>query len=300
MRAGGATGQLRRASNRAWREMTVRVPPVSWAVTQRQSRRVRAYRDRLVPLPPHQRHLLDEVASSGVAVTTLDSLEFSDIASLQEPLERLAGRLAQRPPAQPSPLCASRAELLEEISVWQWGLRDELLDLVEGYLQLPARYYGPEVRRELADGRQNETRQWHLDVEDHRVFRLLVWVCDVGPRGGAFEWIPRELTRATARELRYVSGYRTEGQMARVVPRARWKSAAGPRWTSVFADTHSVFHRAGTPLDHDRYSVMFTWTSRWPVKSTPTPPFTAHEAARIRRGLSERQLACLEPALLAV
>jgi hypothetical protein len=298
-RVEAATGVIERAANRAWRELTARARPLGWAVDRRHDQKVHAYRGQLAPLPSAQLNLLQDIAVTGVAVTNLDALGLSGVGSLKEPLERLARTLAERDPTAPCTLLPTAPELLAAASVWQWGLREDVLDFVEGYLRLPARYYGPEVRRERADGLQNEVRQWHLDVEDHRVFRLLVWISDVGPTGGAFEWIPREMTRSTARELGYVSGYRTESQMANVVPRSQWRNAAGPRWTTVLADTHSVFHRAGTPEEDDRYSVMFTWTSRWPVKTTPTRRLTLRETAKLQEGLNGRQLARLAPPLLA-
>lgn len=300
-RAVSVTGELKRAGNRAWREMVARVPPVGWAVDRRYSRRLHAFSGQLVvPLPPLQRRLLEDIACNGVAITDLDTLGLSGTASLKQPLERLAADLGARVPStQPYPLCASRAELLEEIGVWQWGLREDVLDLVEGYLQLPARYYGPEVRREVADGQQKAIRHWHLDAEDHRVLRMLVWIYEVGPEGGAFEWIPRDRTSAITREMRYVSGWRSESQMVDVAPRELWRRADGPRWTAVLADTHGVFHRAGTPRHSDRYSVTFTWTSRWPLKTHPIKRFTAGETAKVQQGLNRRQLACLPPELLA-
>lgn len=298
---GHVIGDLKRAGNRAWREVVARVPPVGRAVDRRYSRRLRAYHDQLVvPLLPPRRQILEDVARDGIAISDLDTLGLSGTASLKLPLERLAKGLAARDPAtEPYPICSNRDELLDEIGVWQWGLHEDVLDLVESYLQLPARYYGPEVRREVADGQQKAIRQWHLDAEDHRVLRMLVWIYDVGPEGGAFEWIPCDRTSSITHEMHYVSGWRTEGQMVDVAPRELWRRADGPRWTVVLADTHSVFHRAGTPRDSDRYSVTFTWTSRWPLKTHPVKRFTAAETAKVQEGLNERQLASLAPEMMA-
>lgn len=302
-RAASGTWALKRAGNRAWREVVAKVP----AVDRRHSRRLRAYRDQLAPLPPVQHRLVEDLVRNGVTIVDLDSLGLSGTAALKEPLERLVQGLGARVPStEPHSLCAGRVELLDEIGLWQWGLREDVLNLVERYLQLPARYYGPDVRREVADGQQWGVRQWHRDTEDHRVLRMLVWIHDVGPMGGAFEWIPPDLTVAAARELGYVSGWRatgglrwTERQMANVVSREQWRRADGPRWTAVFADTNSVFHRAGTPRYKDRYSVTFTWTSRWPLKTHPTKRFTPAETAKVQQGLNSRQLAALPPELLA-
>jgi hypothetical protein len=115
---------------------------------------------------------------------------------------------------------------------------------------------------------------------------------------GAFEWIPRELTESTTSALDYVSGFRKDREVAQVVDPSRWQRAEGPRWTAVLADTRNVFHRAGTPRHNDRYSLTFTWTSRWPFKTYPVDPYTTEQAAKIRSGLNARQLSCLPPTLL--
>src|SRR5262249_8125179 len=116
-RAEIVTGELKRVSNRAWREVVARVPPVGRAVDRRYGRRLRASREQLhAPLPPRQRRLLDDVARNGIAITDLDTLGLSGTASLKQPLERLAAGLAERNPStEPYPLCSNRAELLDEI-----------------------------------------------------------------------------------------------------------------------------------------------------------------------------------------
>jgi hypothetical protein len=148
------------------------------------------------------------------------------------------------------------------------------------------------VRRESADGRCYGARQWHRDIEDHRMFKILIWLDDVGPGDGAFEWIPSWLTEDINTELHYVSGMRTEREMD------QWPhySAEGPCWTTVLADTGNVFHRAGIPHHRDRYSLTFVWTSRHPIKIYNNGErLNAEQAARFTSGLNARQVASLPP-----
>jgi hypothetical protein len=188
--------------------------------------------------------------------------------------------------------------VLADSYIWQWGLQDRVLDLVENFIGLPVRYYGAHVRREVADGECADTRQWHRDIEDHRVLKMLVWINDVGLDGGPFEFLPRKWTDSAIRELGYVSGFVGDDDLARVVPRTEWRAADGPRWTAVLGDTAGILHRARPPTKQDRYSVTFSWTSRRPITTIPAEPFTPDQAARIRRYLTPRQLACLPRALV--
>ena len=134
---------------------------------------------------------MSQVGCDGAIVTTLNELDLSGVDVLKDSLGALAARLA----AHDATDRLGRDDLVET-GVWQWGLRADVIALVEGYLGLPARYCEPEVRRERADGREDTVRQWHRDPEDHRMFKMLIWLDDVGPAGGAFEWLPRPYTEA--------------------------------------------------------------------------------------------------------
>ena len=192
----------------------------------------------------------------------------------------------------------SADQLLEDPVVWRWGLDERLLDIVENYIGLPVRYYGANVRREVADGTLADTRQWHVDIEDQRMMKILIWLDDVAEDGGPFEYVSLPHTRQAVRSLRYVSGFVGDAEMAGVVDRDNWRTATGPRWTAVVCDTAAVFHRAQPPVGRDRYSVTFSWTSRSPITTIAAEPFTEEQCRRVRAGLTARQLECLAPSVI--
>ena len=236
---------------------------------------------------------MERVGAEGVVVTTLEALHLPAGDQLRSGLDKLADTLAHRPRGDAGTFRPNRQELLEDIEVWQWGLQEPLLDMVENYIGIPVRYYGADVRCEVADGAVRDVRQWHRDIEDHRMLKILLWLNDVDATGGPFEYISRDRTEMITRSLRYVSGFVPDRAMEHVVARRGWKQAVGARWTAVVADTSSVFHRAMPPKSADRYSVTFTWTSRRPIKTMPADPMSPDHATRIRRDLNLRQLACL-------
>lgn len=215
-------------------------------------------------------------------------------------LERLTSLLAADTSPRTSTIRPPQTELLSDVRLWRWGLDDELLDVAENYLGQPARYYGADVRREVADGRPaHDVRQWHRDIEDHRVFKILVWLNDVGPDGGPFAHVSADGSQDAARQLRYVSGFVSDDAMRAVVPESAWHLCTGPRWTAVMPDTARLFHRATPPVREDRYSVTFTWTSRHPVRTMPAPTVLSEEQIdQIKEGLAPRQLAGLPRAFM--
>ena len=220
-----------------------------------------------------------------VAVTSLDELALSGVESVKATLDRLVTQLAGTDPGAESAIRPSHEQLFEDVELWRLGLNRRLLDIAENYIGLPVRYYGGAMYREVADGKALGTRQWHRDIEDHRVFKILIWLNDVGPRGGAFQYIPKPESDDAVNRLKYVAGFVTDDQMTMIVPEEEWVKATGPRWTAVMADPARILHRASPAEDRDRYSITFTWTSRHPIKTMPpAEPFSASDAAESEPG----------------
>ncbi|MET0698660.1 MAG: hypothetical protein ABWY93_03255 [Mycobacterium sp.] len=272
------------------------MPPVRLLAEERRAHRLRQHAPQLPTLSADDQQIATTIRNDGVHLTTLDALALPGTAHLKVLLEQLVNELAAMP-STASTLRPSRDRMLLDPALWHFGLSDRMLDIAETYLGLPARYYGADVRREVADGAQHDVRQWHRDVEDYRVLKILVWLNDVDTDGGPFAYIPRPRSRELGEILYYVGGFVSDDRMREIEREHRWKLAAGPKWTVVMPDTAQVFHRATPPQVRDRYSVTFTWTSRHPIRTNPKEPFTREQASRIRNGLSSRQLDCLPRAL---
>ena len=282
-----------RMVSRAKREAIARVPPIRTMVERRHQRRVQDYAASLPTLPDARRELMADVRRDGIRLATLDELGLPGSDRLWTGLAALKEKLAARPDTGHDTALLSLDEVLAEPGVWQWGLSEELLDMVEVHLGLPARYYGADLRLERATARAVGVRQWHRDLEDHRMFKILIWLNDVGPDGGPFEYVDRAHTDRLTRSLGYVSGFVSDEDMERQVPRSQWRQATGPTGTCLLTDTRSLFHRAMPPRREDRYSVTFTFTSRRPVTTLPKQPATARQRELALAGLNARQRACL-------
>jgi hypothetical protein len=189
--------------------------------------------------------------------------------------------------------------LMDFPEIYMWGLSPELLDLVENHIGLPIRYHGADLRREIADGKLNDVRQWHIDAEDHRMFKIILYLNDVQPGGGPFQYLPRALTIQTARRLRYGSGFVSDDAMSTVLPTSRWTECLATANSAVMADTCKVFHRAQPPRTADRYSITFSWTSTSAVKTYATMPLSDPAVSYILAHTTERQRACLPTLHLA-
>lgn len=178
---------------------------------------------------------------------------------------------------------------------YRLGLSRAILDLAEACLGLDCLYLGATLKRERADGRISGTRQWHLDIEDEKLFRILLYLAPVAPEDGPFEFFPRTISQAIRTALHYRGGYIDDRRMASVAPMGLLQQCTGKAGDAVIFDGAGVFHRGGTPLGQDRYSITFAYCSRRPLelRSSARLPQPLHE--HFLSSLSERQRRAIPP-----
>ncbi len=183
----------------------------------------------------------------------------------------------------------SPQELASDPALYKWGMCDENLDLAECYIGLPVNFLGVEVKRERPDGRALDVRQWHIDVEDRRMMKIITYLSDVDPTCGPFNYLDRPLTRRAVSNLGYWSGFVPDAQMSPAVPSSEWLQALGPRLSTVFVDTCRLFHRAMPPSQVDRYSMTFSFASTTPHQVFPEFMANRETMRQIRDQLTPRQ-----------
>lgn len=284
------------AANRCKREIMLRCPPARRVVRRRYEARLAAHRSSLPGLDPCGRDIVFDLRRRGLAVTSLDELGLPCTDSLKESLTRFAGELASSSQAADGggSVRLSRARLLADPSVLSWGLSSRLLDIVENYLELPPLYYDPLVSRDLAKTPPVGVRQWHRDAEDHRQVKIFIWIRDVEDRGGAYQYIPARFSEQITKALGYVSGFISDVEMDDIIPRNEWRRCQGPAWTVIFSDTARVFHRLGPDAVRDRYSSIFSYTSRHPLKRCVTDSVHAIDSELLKLCLDDRQFSCID------
>lgn len=160
-------------------------------------------------------------------------------------------------------------QLSADPSLFVWGLSERNLDIAESYIGLPARYLGMEVKAEHARPATafNSVRNWHIDVEDRRMIKLVVYLSDVDDQDGPFEYIPAAASDVIRAKLRWRPGFTflRDDDLADVVPDADRARVTGPARTAIYADTRRLIHRVSEPQAQDRYSVTYVYTSQRPL-----------------------------------
>jgi hypothetical protein len=298
---------LTRAANKLKREV-YRLPAIRVYRAYEYHEALEAHALRLPSLDPGDLGRLEGLRRDGVVIVPVESLGLPGTQEMLAACETLAGELRAMARNGESASSRSNVTVMQENAprlsiervmrlpeIYLWGLGERLLSLIENYVGLPIRYHGADLRREIADGKPNDVRQWHIDAEDHRMFKIILYLNDVEPGGGPFEYIPRATTIETAKRLRYSSGFVKDDDMDAALPRARWVQALGKARTACLADTCKIFHRAQPARDRDRYSITYSWTSTTAIKTYPTMPLSEENWAYIMSHTNERQRVCLPP-----
>lgn len=244
-------------------------------------------------IPPKHLTLLDSLRQEGAFVTSLQALEIPSTSLLLASSEKLLPELLPYSSNKEYVINLPLFKLMKFPEVFLWGLEERLLNIIENYIGLPVLYHGAHFRREIANGKTIGVRQWHTDVEDRRMVRIIIYLNDVNLNGGPFEYISKHLTSLLRQTLQYSSGFVSDELIKTIVPISDWKPCTGDSGTIVFSDTRNVFHRAKPPVAADRFSITFSYTSRRPITIFSKVILSRDELLKISSRLSRRQRKCI-------
>lgn len=282
-------GRIQKGSNKIKRELS-RLPLISSLNERTYHRRLNEHSSHLPPISEQEREIVDAMNEYGVFSTTLADLALPQTDSAVKAAQRLLAN--PRPEEKSEDKVSIAAEVLnEEPDLLLWAANESLLNVVENYIGLPIYYLGVEVRQEFANGKATGVRQWHIDTEDRRMLKIIIYLNDVDIHGGPFEYISKELTQPAAQKLQYRSGLVSDEAMADVVPESSWVACTGLAGTATFVDPCNIFHRAKPPAKQDRFSITYHYTSQYPTEFRNVNIFSGQPF--IREKLTERQLKCL-------
>ena len=202
----------------------------------------------------HKRHLQDisiddleiitRVEREGVFVSSLDELKITNTKVLLDCCYKVLPELMSQIPKNKRQfyICNSSINSPEHTNIFLWGLDPRLLNLVERYLGLPPAYHGIYLRRDLANNVVRKSRLWHIDKEDRRMLKIIIYLNNVDDRNGAFQYIHKYNTEKVFQSLNYRHEYIKDEKISTVIPKSSWISCAGQAGTVIFVDTAAVFH----------------------------------------------------------
>jgi hypothetical protein len=234
-----------------------------------------ANRARLAKVSDRDQPIVEAMEAEGAYKTDLEKLAVSGSAELMRASDRLFDEMAQLKPKRGNKdymIGGSPSVITKYPEILSWGLNERFLAIAENYIGMPVTYRGVLARLDMPDGTVRETRLWHLDQEDSRILKIVVYISDVDDDGGPFEYVPasfsqpRHLTRGSKKRVD------NEAALDRAVPPESRGAVIGPRGTVGFVDTCRVLHRGRLPLNGTRKSLFFAYNSRWPLRPSHCGP----------------------------
>lgn len=260
---------LRRVIRKTRRELYWRSRQILWlrpfASLKRSLwiKRRAAYAPALSRPHPKDVPLLEALKRDGMAILPVKDLGWPGTEEMLAVLKQLVRELEAAAVTKGGETEIPHARVCAHPVLRDWGASPRARAFVEGYLELPAFHGAPRVKREAADGGCRGVRRWHLDVEDFRVLKLILYLNDVEAGGGPFEYFSLEKGKAVSDSLgRRGGGLATDDMLREAgLDAAVSETARYPKHTAILVDAARILHRAQPPVDRDRYAVTFSWLS---------------------------------------
>ncbi|BAZ50194.1 hypothetical protein NIES4103_28080 [Nostoc sp. NIES-4103] len=240
--------------------------------------------------------LVEKIQTEGVVITSLDDLGILSNSQFIDSAKKLMVKMVANNSIVKNQFVihATSQQLMEHPQIFLWGLEQRLLNIVEHYIGLPIAYHGAYFRRDIANSLEIGSRLWHIDPEDRKVLKIIVYLNNIGESEGPFQYIPQPLTAKVAQSLKYTYGYIRDSTMQKVISPTNYKSCIGNSGTVVFAATGNIFHRGKPPETSDRYTIFFDYTSRRKQDLNYINFTLPHkDLVLLSQNLSEQQQQCL-------
>ena len=205
----------------------------------------------------------------GLYVTSLDALRLPDtdrfLVAASKLTQELSDLAQEQIHARTHTLTANAQQLISHREIFDWGISDRLLTIVEGYLGLPVAYDGLSFYYSVADGQIAGPRRWHRDREDWKMVKVAVYLTDVDLESGPFECVTPEVNAELLQQPR--PKYRRFSHLDEQDLSCEdegFTSCIGKAGTVVFVDTAFYYHRGRPPIKNDRSAVFFSYFSQSP------------------------------------
>ena len=155
---------------------------------------------------------------------------------------------------------AKGVEILDQVpELYRMGTNPILLNTAEAYFEREPILFDVTYRCDFPSQGQLGVRRWHRDREADTMFKAIVYLSDVGPDDGGFEYIPRGDTPWRPLFWVFPSAWRhSDRAMRKLVSARKWHKYIGVAGSVVLTDTAAVYHHGTNPVV-TREVVTFTY-----------------------------------------
>jgi len=263
---------------------------------------IKQHKSQLPELGPEDTVILNSLRQTGVYVSSLEQLNIPHteefLAAAQLVTKELAEQATLPENSGKHEVLANETQILQHEKLFQWGLNEKILNIVENYLQLPIAYDGLLFVHSRADGKESGARRWHKDREDRRMLKVCVYLTDVQNDSGPFECLHPSANLPIYTKFQNQYKVFFDKDLKKLLPGTvdeSIRTLAGNKGTVIFVDTSLYYHRGKPPAKHHRTAIFFSYFSRRPrnpffcQRSRLTPSTLAY----LTRNASAKEHACV-------
>jgi hypothetical protein len=243
-------------------------------------------------------NIIGELSATGIYVTSLEALNIPGFSRFILLGNQLFQDLEKKSQGQKVKFQATPefSLLLKYCEIFQWGLSDRLTAIASNYIGSPAAYDTCLCNLSINNGNETATRRWHLDNEDRKVIKILVYFSDVNEDSGPFQYLESKLTNHILQIANNKYEFFSDSKILNLAPGAQKRqSCVGKAGTVIFVDTARLYHRGKPPIRKPRKAITFGYCSR-----RPSHPFRCgrnlldrEELEQLAKGLSSYQKDCI-------
>lgn len=257
------------------------------------------FENQLPPLKSNDAKIVKDLRQHGISVTSLSELEIQNTTDLTIAANQILEELEEIAKKQNIHFAVTSnfQKLVKYPALFEWGLEERLISIAANYIGLPIAYDTFMCNFSTNNGKETATRLWHLDNEDRKMLKIIIYFNDVDDEGGPFQYMHPEVSALLLKKVKNKYRFFCHQEVEDLIPKSEqnWLTTyTGPSGTVIIVDTARSYHRGKPPTKCPRRAVSFGYLSR-----RPHQPFRAgrnllsrEELSQLTVGLSEEKQAC--------
>lgn len=266
----------------------------------RYSKYLEKFQEKLPTLSSKDGKIVEELKKHGICVTSLSALGIERTTEFVDAGNKLMEELAETAKKEKVKFAvkSNLEQLIKYPEIFRWGLDDRLINIASNYIGLPIAYDTFMCNISINNGKETATRLWHLDNEDRKMLKIIIYFNDVDDDGGPFQCMHPEISSLLLKKLENKYNFFHHQEIEKLIPNHKkdWLTTyPGRSGTVIIVDTARSYHRGKPPTKSPRRAVSFGYLSR-----RPHQPFRAgrnllsrEELSQLVVGLSEEKQACV-------
>ena len=129
-------------------------------------------------------------------------------------------------------------------------------EIFANYFNLEVLFRGVQVRKDLNDGKNIETRMWHCDGEDSRIIKIIFYLNEVDKNDGPFAIFQKKELDKSSKIPMDNHGRVLDETINNMGLEKSVNEFYGKFGDFIITDTCSIYHKGQLPINSSRYAIF--------------------------------------------